>query len=254
MFKTNGRATWWRSAFATSFLLSMTVIGVGARECLAQPIALQAIADASVRTDLDVRRNDNYGCEAFLLVGTSRGGGGLPFGGADAMRALIQFDLSAIPSGSVTNAILELTIFDPPYDNGQSTSVYTVNVHRVLAPWMEGNGNEVSPPSGCTGTDPADGMAWAGAGDNADPDAANNQTQPPFDPTVIATAVVNQDTNVAGDVIHFDVTSLAQAWVNGTVPNHGILLRDLTSDGSFRGVLFGAREESEEDNPRLVVT
>jgi len=264
MFKTSQRATWWGSAFTASFLIFLTfiiVIGVGARESLAQPITLQAIADAYIRTDDNSRRNDNYGCQQFVMVGTSQGGGGIPFGGADAMRTLIQFDLSTIPPGSVASAILELTILGAPYDNGTPTSVYTVNVHRALAPWTEGNGIEFfTPPSGCTGVDPADGVAWAGAGDNADPDAANNQTQPPFDPAVVATAMVNQGVNIAGDVIQFDITSLAQAWVNGTVPNYGILLRDPTSDGSFRGVRFGAWEglqfglQFAVTGPRLIVT
>ena len=133
MFKTSRRATWWRSAFAASFLISITVIGAGARESLAQPIVLPAVADAYIRTDLDIRRNDNYGCQQFVMVGTSRGGGGIPFGGADAMRALIQFDLSAIPPGSVTSAILKLTILDAHRDPvGRNIAVWISTDERRL--------------------------------------------------------------------------------------------------------------------------
>ena len=35
-------------------------------------------ADTYIRTDLDIRRNDNYGLQGFIEVGTSRGGGGSP--------------------------------------------------------------------------------------------------------------------------------------------------------------------------------
>ncbi len=140
--------------------------------------------------------------------------------------------------------------------------MYTVDVHRLLAAWTEGDGLEFfTPPAGCTGVDPAFGVAWAGLGDNPDPAAANNQTQPPFDPTVFASATVNQAVNVAGDVIQWDITSLVQDWVNGTAPNQGIVLRDVTfQPGVFRGVRFGAREglqfgmEFAVAGPRLVVT
>ena len=43
-------------------------------------VSVPAEVDAHVRSDLDVRRNDNYGRQQVLMVGTSRGATGLPAG------------------------------------------------------------------------------------------------------------------------------------------------------------------------------
>ena len=223
-------------------------------------IHLDAEADACIRSDLDIRRNDNYGCQEFMVIGTSREG--KLIGRPDAMRALVRFELAEIPSkSSIKEATLELTVHS--FDSGSPSSVYTVNVHRVVdsgsrTPWSEGNGSERSPqPSGCVWVDDASGVAWLGAGDGGDD---NNQTQPDFDPAVIANATVNQATHKTGDMIQWDITALVQDWVNQTHPNHGVVLKDPTTDGSFRGVRFGAREGNLHsipgavNGPRLVVT
>lgn len=238
---------------------------VGAHE-LPVPAVLQATADSHIRTDLDVRRNDNHGCQESVEIGTSRGGGGIPEGGPDAMRALVQFDLASLPpAASVDRAVLELTV--DGYDHGLATSIYQVDVHRVVpsgarTPWIEGDGLEIGAtlPAGCTDVDSAAGVAWAGAGDNTDPAAANNVTQPDFDPAVIASAAIRQASDAHGDVIRWDVTDLVRAWRNGTAPNLGVALRDVTTDGVFRGVRLGARDgllrgfPGAVPGPRLVVT
>jgi hypothetical protein len=181
------------------------------------------------------------------------------------MRALVQFDLSglaAAPLPHVQHAVLEMIV--DSFDTGLSSSVYQVDVHRIVpsgsrTPWSEGNGLEIGAtlPPGCTHVDDASGVAWAGAGDGGD---ANNQTQPDFDPAVIARAMISQATNVRGDAIRWDITELVRSWHSGAAPNHGILLRDATGDGSFRGVRFGARDglvrgfPGAVKGPRLIVT
>jgi hypothetical protein len=220
---------------------------------MANEITLQANADAYIRTDLDVRRNDNYGQNQEFRVGTGRGGGEIPYGGADAIRSLLQFDLSMIPTDTVENATLELTIFDIP--SGPASSEFVVDIHPLLGSWSEGNGYEgpssslIGAPPGAVWVDPADGVAWAGAGDNPAPDAANNQTQPDFDPVVIASAAVNQSTAMRGDVVQWDITSLVNDWLAGVLPNNGILLRDMTTDNTFRELQLGSREGDVWDFP-----
>jgi hypothetical protein len=199
--------------------------------------------------------------DRIIIIGTSRGGGGIPFGGPDAMRSLIRFDISGLTSPA-ESAILELTVHS--FDNGSSSSVYTVDVHNIvdstLTPWIEGNGATATypyAPPGASGTDPAFGVAWAGAGDNPDPAAANNQTQPPFDPLVIASATIDQGVDEREDVIQWDITSLVNSWISGG-SNNGIMLTDTTANGLFRGVNFGAREgniyslSDAVDGPRLL--
>lgn len=215
-----------------------------------------AEADAYIRTDLNVRRNDNYGCDPYFIVGTSRGGGGKPTGGADAMRAMLRFNLSEFPfSGDrVGRATLELSLFEDPndgpnsgsFDHGSANSVYEVGAYRIvdsgpLTPWNEGNGREYPHtdwPAGCVHPDRALGVAW----DGEMPGAENNETQPAFDPGAVAVAAVSQATARAGDRIFLDVTDLVRDWVDGAAPNHGLLLRDITSDGIFRGLRMSARE------------
>ena len=230
------------------------------------PPAELAEADTYIRTDLDERRNDNYGRQNFLEVGTSRGGGGTILGDPDAMRALIRFDLTDVPADDpLVNAALELTV--DSYDQGSSSSVYTLDVHRIvdsgrLTPWVEGNGFEgpLGDPLNISDAPPlsanvnnAFGVAWEGID-------ANNQNQPAFDPAVSASAVIDQGVDGPGDVIRWDITTLVQDWLNGRVPNFGIMLRDVTTDGTFRGVRFGAREgelfkiPNAVAGPRLVLT
>ena len=251
------RGAWARGFFACLIAVS----GVFASDGFAETVVLEAVADTHMRTDQNARRNDNYGCFWFSIVGGSRGGGGIPYGGADGIRTLIQFDLSGI--SRVASATLEMTVagygsFSPP-------QVYNVDVHRVvdsgpLTPWIEGNGGGNPYIPGCVQVDAAHGVAWVGAGDGGD---ANNQTQPNFDPTVEASAVLDETSSGQGSVFQWDLTDLAGDWATGAVPNHGIVLRDVTTDGTFRHVYFGGREgriyedlipDTVYDGPRLVIT
>lgn len=89
-------------------------------------------ADSSVRGDLTVRRNDNYGCDPVLLVGGSRDGEA--YGEPDAIRSFLRFDLSGI-TGQVSSATLELTVDGFRSDN--PPQVFDLSVHRVLGSWNE---------------------------------------------------------------------------------------------------------------------
>jgi hypothetical protein len=182
-----------------------------------------------------------------ISVGTSRGGGDIPEGGADAMRILLRFDTSGLTLPA-QRATLELTVHT--YISQMPGPEFTVDVHRVvpsapLTPWVEGNGDETGdePPfiPGAVNVDAAFGVAWAGAGDNESPDAANNTTQPPFDPDRAGRASVSAGSQPRGTTIRWDVTDLVNDWIAGT-PNEGLLLRDPTSDGTFRQVFFATRE------------
>jgi len=204
-------------------------------------VALEAAKDAYIRKDLAVRQNDNYGRQEFMTVGTGRE----PFGEPDAMRGIVQFDLAKVPLAQFQQAKLRLTLHS--FDNGAASSTYRLEAHRVidgpLAVWNEGNGYEGSggaPAS--TDPDSAYGIAWSGAGDNPDPFALDNETQPGFDRLIVASTTVNQGSARAGDIIDLDVTSLVAAWLSGSTSNLGIMLTDSASDGLFRGIRLGARE------------
>lgn len=209
---------------------------------------LTADADTLVRTDLDIRRNDNYGKQQILVVGTGRGGDGQPYGAADAMRSLVRFDLAGLPTEPLISASLVLSVYQ--FGLGSPTSVFTIGAHRVVpsgmrTPWEEGNGFEgwpVGAPAGSVDVDTAFGVAWAGAGDNPDPSSENNKTQPDFDAVAEATTLVDRATTVSGDLIQWNVTGLVKKWMRADVPNLGLMLRDATSAGDFREVYFDAKD------------
>jgi hypothetical protein len=211
-------------------------------------LTLKADADTYFRADLAIRENDNYGMQDFIEVGTGRAEGAQAEGAADRMRALVHFNTGVLPRLRLNSAMLETTLRS--YDNGAAGSVYTIGAHRVIGSWRlpagEGNGFEGRRPPGAppalTDPDSAYGVAWRGAPQNPDPLAANNTTQPSFDAAVLATQVVNQQTNVRGDKLQWDVTPAVQGWLDSPAGNNGIALTDATSDVLFRGLRMGSRD------------
>jgi hypothetical protein len=229
-------------------------IHVSASALAADTCQMSPAADTYIRTDLDIRRNDNYGCNPLIEVGTGRGGGGQPYGAADAIRTLLLFNPHLIPTdASIISATLEMTISG--YEEGTSNLPFTLDVLRnvnsgspALPQWREGNGIEneaygqkvYEAPMNCVWTDPAYGVAWSGANDGGD---ANNQGPPAFDSAVVASAIVDPVSQTKGSVVSWDITSLVRGWQDGSIPNFGITIRDLTTDGTFRGISFGSREQ-----------
>ena len=135
----------------------------------------------------------------------------------------MQFDLSSIPAGTLLKgAILRLFTgsFSPKLD-----SILTVNPVNVPwtengANWKTANGSSNSWACGCFG-----GNFAAAA----------------------ASAAISS-TFTSGSV-EWDVTALAQEWVDGIVPNYGVgVLIDTSS-----AVIFNSREFT-VNQPQLVIT
>ena len=135
----------------------------------------------------------------------------------DVQRALVQFDLSSVPSGStVTAATLEL----------QATGIdglLTIDAYQVQQSWSE---------TTVTWNQRSSGTNWSTAGGAFD-----------------ATPLDSISTNQTG--IHsFDVTSLVQDWVDGAAQNYGLLIGSPDGGGN-RTVTYDSREGSVK--PRLVI-
>jgi hypothetical protein len=211
-----------------------------------------------VRADLVIRENDNYGLQDFIEVGTGRQTANQLEGAADRMRALLHYNVSGLPELNLTSASVEASLLS--FDNGLPSSVYTLNAHAITTTWLpspgEGNGFEGNRPQGASAalTDPdgANGTAWSGFGSNPDPFAANNGSQPSLDPTTLDSQTVLQRTAVTGDVLRWNVTSLVKRWLSKASPNHGIALKDSTTDNRFRSVRLGSREGEIYGLPRAV--
>ncbi|MGK7888685.1 MAG: DNRLRE domain-containing protein, partial [Leptolyngbyaceae cyanobacterium] len=96
------------------------------------------------------------------------------------------------------------------FGGGTGNSKFEIGVHRVNASWSED---------------------------------LNNQAQPLFDSTVVATATVQQGVHQSGDIIEWDITSLVKEWQRNPSNNFGLVLVDKSSeDHVFKELRFGTRE------------
>lgn len=130
------------------------------------------------------------------------------------MRCLIKFDISSLPTGSTINSAALYVYLVESYDYPGRTRTYTT--YRIPSNWSESI------------------VTWSDA--------------LPYAEAYGSTGV----TDGAWDWYSFDVTSLVQAWHDGTYPNYGIMLRGPEwsgSDSSWKA--FSTRESSAD--PYLVI-
>jgi hypothetical protein len=155
-------------------------------------------------------------------------------------RALMQFAVSAYSAGSVSSAVLHLSV-------GSGDQSGHVLVYRVTHPWVEGTGTAGETTDGADWFTSDGANAWAAAGGDYDSG------------TLIADTIVELD-DLPGRFT-WDITSLVQAWVDGTANNDGLILvsgAPVNGDESGAGgntslYAINAREASSEQ-PYLEVT
>ena len=161
----------------------------------------------------------------------------------DKYRSLVKPDLRAVPAGAnVTSAQLSLYDQYPPYE------AMTTAVHRVTAAWDEGS----SAWGDCTGDgaswdDARAGLRWTQAGGDYDAAALSTVAKPA--PAGTADPVPGWD--------RFAVTAAVQKWVDGTAPNHGLLLKAVDeTDGSGKYSEYVTSEggPSPSLRPKLTLT
>jgi hypothetical protein len=149
--------------------------------------------------------NTNYGSQPDIEV--------RPDNGADR-RALIRFDLSAIPPGSIVSTA-SLFLFEKDDDPNQVTYIY-----RVTSSWNE------------------DSATWEFPWTNPGGDFDNSFVYAVYPPSQI------------NCMLTIDITNLVQEWVNGT-PNYGLLLY---STGTNHIIKYSSKEETVvEQRPKLYV-
>lgn len=158
-------------------------------------------------------------------------------------RNLIQFDLSSIPGGStITSSELYLyTLFG--YDNSQ---VSTLVAHRLTKDWVEGNG-----AMWCGGSpDTLGGANWQNAS------VGNPWTTPGGDYDTVAEDSENVGTGYTW--YDWNLTSLTQKWLDGIVPNYGVILVPESGFTYFKWFTSAERDDFNNPNspnrPKLVVT
>jgi hypothetical protein len=171
-------------------------------------------------------------------------------------RSLVRFNQASmqdyIGSGTVLSATLRLTIVEN--GNNWGASGRTIDAHRLLTDWAEGNGTEGERGSGmgatwdCASDSQISNLAKDCSGSNEwEMGQPNNPSVHPWLETPSATRVI---TNGQSGTVDFDVTADVQAFMNGTSSNFGWLLKK-TNEGQNGMVSFGSRENIP---PHLVIT
>jgi serine protease len=133
------------------------------------------------------------------------------------VRSLVKFDLSAIPTGTSINSAVLQVYYEEYYDF--PNRLRTVTAYGAGSTWSELS------------------VTW------------NNQ---PSIGSSYGAVSLNSNTGAFG-WYSLDVTNLVRGWINGTSPNHGIVLRGPEvsgADSSWRG--FYTRESSFD--PYLAIT
>jgi hypothetical protein len=142
--------------------------------------------------------------------------------------ALLRFDVSSIPEDAlVSRAWLDL------YASGWGGVDVMLDVHRVLRPF-----------AACLATwNQADlGQSWVAPGCN---DTSIDRS---------ATPESRLTTDGVRKWYHFNVTELVQGWVDGSVANHGMLLRGADSWAASKFYFLSADDGTAYLRPKLIVT
>jgi hypothetical protein len=199
--------------------------------------------------------------DTYVRSGQSnRNEGGAPFMQLQSSgdnRGLVKFDqqalASAVGSGEVLSAKLRLTITDN--GNNWGTTGRTVDVHRLITSWDEGNGTAISRGSG-------NGATWSCATDSAIQNQAKDcsattewemgqPNNPAVHPWIQSATATQTITNNQSGIVEYDVTSDLASFVNGTNTNYGWIVKK-TNEGQNGQVSFGTKESTVV--PQLVVT
>lgn len=171
--------------------------------------------------------DENYGISQIMWVG-----------GTDLIsftRGLVRFNLSSIPANAIIlNATMQLWVEDVPNKD------INVSVHRLTKDWDEGYQDTAPAVDGVTwdvaDTDPL--TPWVGGGE--------------FNQTIynLTTVYTSESIGVWHD---FNITTLAQEWINGT-PNYGLIMKHSNEPPINERVKFTSDDGAAGARPKLVVS
>ncbi len=149
--------------------------------------------------------------------------------GNGTMRTLIKFDLTGIPEGArIDSASLRLTTFE--YDDGKTHLTLDIGAYLVNKQWLE---NQATWNVAMTG------VPWYAAGCSAVP---GDRDGSPASTTPVR--LVSAPTG-PGVSYTWDVTSIAQAWVDDLSEQAGLMM--MSNDASEREVRFIHTEDPRTD-------
>lgn len=203
----------------------------------------------------------NSSADTYLRSGTPNrnlgGGGFMRLQASGDNRSLVRFDQSTmqteIGNKEILSAKLRVTITDGGTGWGQTGR--TIDVHRLLTNWTEGNGTENDQGTGS-------GVTWSCATDSNIDNSSKNcsgstewemgqPNNPSVHPWAQPASATQTITNNQTGVVEFDVTSDVASFLNSTNQNYGWLIKK-TNEGLSGNVSFGTKESTSA--PQLVVT
>ncbi len=161
----------------------------------------------------DQQPNNNYGDSGETWVSS---------GSNDTTRSLLRFNMGAIPSGA---KILEATL-SLERQSGSGAD-QPVSAHRIANPWSEDS---------VTWNSRESGTSWDTAGGD-------------FDGMPVATTPVGP----ADQRYEWNITPLAQGWVDGSYSNYGVALV-AAIDGMPGEQFYTSDQVTHDDRPSLSVT
>ncbi|PRX49389.1 RHS repeat-associated protein [Prauserella shujinwangii] len=138
-------------------------------------------------------------------------------------RSLVKFDTSMVPPGTALDSARMRVYYDNDLYTGAND--VTIEARRITRAWSE---------SSSTWNTIHDAFAEAG----------------------LSTQV--KKANVANVWHEFDVRNIAQSWVSGSAPNHGIMLKPVNESLNRGGAIYQAAEYAYnlevENRPKLILT
>jgi RHS repeat-associated protein len=171
----------------------------------------------------------NWGAENRTWVGTTT---------TDRWRDVLFFDLRNIPqNATITNATASV------FETYATSVAVTLQAHRITRGWKEGTGQSQCTGDGATWYETEGGQPWSTAGGDYD--------------LALAGPTVSSPASASNSFRNFTITNVAQSWVNGSLPNHGLLLR--VSDETLRAGnhrIFATDDFTAEPSlrPKLTIT
>jgi hypothetical protein len=139
------------------------------------------------------------------------------------IRGTFQFDVSSVVPGTlVTSALLRLYVTSIDTRSGGTMNI---DVHRLTSAWTEG------------------AVTWQARTSSANWGSAGGDFPG-------KTMTLNLPPSFNSGWIEFDITSLAQGWVDGIIANNGVIVREKADDRLF----VAGKEAGTATAPQLVLS
>ena len=224
----------------TFAMMAMALFAVTHTDVRADLAELPAILDTTLFEDETGRLGNGAG--QYLFVGRTWDQNGI-----DKLlrRALVKFDLGAVPAGSTINsASFDFTIDQVP----PAASSFIISIHTVTGSWGEGASNAPGPEGRGT-TAQVNDATWIHRFFDTD---VWNTAGGDFSPETVASEPISSVPQSVTFASSPQLVAAIQAWVDDPASNHGwILLGDEVVIQNARRIL--SRENSGPGNPLLTI-